>query len=139
MGTNAEAMRSHLRGANHLMDYVLRTQPSSIQSNLGSYIMEIYVYHASLASLTVGGSDLAILQSNLGAESLNPQHGKVGNIINVHRCHQELWGPTCVPIHPRVRRSSLFCKNCVPLGSARANIHSLAVSTCFQHGTRAKS
>ncbi|CAG8415248.1 unnamed protein product [Penicillium salamii] len=87
--TDIEAMGSHLRGANYLMDYILRTNPASIQSSLGSYIVEVYVYHASLASFTVGGSDLAILQSNLKAETLTPQHGKVGMLSG---CAQDLFG-----------------------------------------------
>ncbi|CAG8038680.1 unnamed protein product [Penicillium salamii] len=87
--TNIEAMGTHLRGANHLMDYILRTNPASIQSSLGSYIMEVYVYHASLASFTVRGSDLAILQSNLKAENLAFQHGKVGMLSG---CTQYLFG-----------------------------------------------
>lgn len=89
IGTNIEAMGTHLRGANHLMDYILRTNPASIQSSLGSYIMEVYVYHASLASFTVRGSDLAILQSNLKAENLAFQHGKVGMLSG---CTQYLFG-----------------------------------------------
>lgn len=71
-------MRSHLEGANHLVDYILRTNPSSMQSNIGSCIAEIYVYHASLASFTVHGPDLAILQTNVQAITKIPQYARIG-------------------------------------------------------------
>lgn len=71
-------MKSHLEGANYLMDYILRTNPSSLQSRIGSCIAEIYVYHASLASLTVHESNLAILQTNVQAATAVPQHGRIG-------------------------------------------------------------
>jgi hypothetical protein len=79
-------MKRHLEGSNYLMQYILRTNPSCLQSSIGSFIAELYVYHACLGSFTVQCPDLEILHSN--ARTSSPQYNTVGILSG---CAQELF------------------------------------------------
>jgi hypothetical protein len=81
-------MKRHLEGANYLMQYILGTNPFSLQSTMGSFITELYVYHACLGSFTVQCPDLAILQSNARAEDPSTQYNTVGMLSG---CAQDLF------------------------------------------------
>lgn len=79
-------MKRHLEGSNYLMQHLLRSNPSCLQSSIGTFIAELYVYHACLGSLIVRCPDLKILQLN--ARTPSPQYNTVGMLSG---CAQELF------------------------------------------------
>ncbi|KAJ5748275.1 C6 zinc finger domain protein [Penicillium nucicola] len=91
-GTDPEAMKSHMEGANYLMAYILRSNAKSIQSTMGLFVTELFAYNACLASFTVECPTLATLWPNTSTGSLTPQSNKVGMLCG---CAQDLF--TFVP------------------------------------------
>ncbi|KAJ5106648.1 hypothetical protein N7456_003323 [Penicillium angulare] len=51
-GNDPKAMQGHLDGAHHLMGYLTGSEPGHSQTNIILLTTELYVYNASLASLT---------------------------------------------------------------------------------------
>ena len=103
-------MRRHLEGANCLMEYILRTTPASLQTTIGSIIIELYVYHACIGSFTIQCPDLAILRSNTRTENPSPQYNKVGMLSG---CAQDLF--TFIP------KVSALIRDCAANGSFSRN------------------
>lgn len=85
-------MKSHMKGANYLMAYILRSHPSSIQSSMGLFVTELYAYNACLASFTVDCPTLATLWPNTPAKSSPQQGNRVGMLCG---CAHDLF--TFVP------------------------------------------
>jgi hypothetical protein len=91
-GSDHEAMKSHMEGANYLMAYILRSNPSSVQSSMGRFVTEIYAYNACLASFTVECPTLATLWPDTSTNSSIQEGDRVGMLCG---CAQDLF--TFVP------------------------------------------